>query len=58
MLYFKKTNKLTEKGIRLVGSGGEAGIWWVLGKGNWMKAVKRYKLLVIRYISPDDVLYT
>ena len=25
--------------------------------GNWMKAVKRYKLPVIRYISTRDIMY-
>ena len=27
------------------------------GRENWMKAVKRYKLAVTRYISTKDVMY-
>ena len=27
------------------------------GGGNWMKAVKMYKLSVIRYIGTKDVMY-
>ena len=27
------------------------------GWGNWLKAVKRYKLPVIRHISTRDVMY-
>ena len=28
-----------------------------LGEGNWMKAVKRYKLPVIRKISTRNIMY-
>ena len=40
-LYFK--NKLIEKDIRFVITRGRSG-----GRGNWMKAVKMYKLPIIR----------
>ena len=32
----------------------EAGDW---GRGNWMRAIKRYNLLVIRKVSTRDVTY-
>ena len=32
----------------------EAGDW---GRGNWMKAIKRYNLVVIRKVSTGDVTY-
>ena len=40
-------NKLIEKEIRFVITGGGGGRS-VLGRGNWMKVVKKYKLPVIR----------
>ena len=49
----KKKKKLTEKEIRFMvtkDGGGEQRV-------NWMKAVKRYKLSVIRQISTRDVIY-
>ena len=39
----KQTNKFIEKEIRFVVTRGRR-----RGKGNWMKVVKRYKLLIIR----------
>ena len=49
-LYFK--NKLREKEIRSVVI--PAGVY---GRGNWMKAVKRLKLPVIRWINSRDIMY-
>ena len=34
--------------------GCQAGDW---GRGNWMKAIKRYNLVVIRKVSTRDVTY-
>ena len=54
-LYFKNkkkhTNKLMDKEIRFVVTRGRG---W--GRGNWMKAVKMYKLPVIRQISTRDIM--
>ena len=49
----KKAIKLREKEIIFVVTRGGGGV----GKGNWRKVVQRYKLPVIREISPRDVMY-
>ena len=51
-LYFK--NKLIEKEWYQICGYQRQGIQ---GAGNWMKMVKRYKLLDVRYISTRNVMY-
>ena len=48
--YISKTNKLTEKEIRFVVTRG--GGW-----GDWMQAVKKYKLPILRQVNTKDVTY-
>ena len=49
--YTSKINKHTPKEIRCVIMRGS------VGRGNWMKAVKMYKLSIIRQTSPRNVMY-
>ena len=45
-------NKFRKKKNQMCGC--QAGDW---GRGNWMKAIKRYNLVVIRKVSTRDVTY-
>ena len=48
----KQKSNLTQKEIRFVVTRR-----WGGGRGNWMKAVKRYQLPVIRQINTREVIY-
>lgn len=46
-----KPNKHREKGVRSVVTRGQG-----VGRGGWMKVVRRYKLPVMREMSPGGIV--